>query len=180
MSRSIASLEDTLKEIDAELKSSPSYLMDTGSHPESPQYLKETQRLEMLQSRLSLAIKEIQTSKNAKGSQAPQSMKYARNIIKRLEESQARSQTFSKAEAAAAATEKVHQYHEMLEVPDPASYYKIAKTPHGASIEDVALFIFHCLPTASRRRSAAGRNEMPPITADRSVGMEWFPWAGEG
>jgi hypothetical protein len=47
MSGSIASLEDTLKEIDAELKSSPSYLMDTGSDPESPQYLKETQRPEM-------------------------------------------------------------------------------------------------------------------------------------
>jgi hypothetical protein len=157
MSRSIASLEDTLKEIDAELKSSPSYLMDTGSDPESPQYLKETQRLEMLQSRLSLAIKEIQTSKNAEGSQAQQSMKYARNIIKRLEESQARSQTFSKAEAAAAATEKVHQYHEMLEVPDPASYYKIAETPHGASIEDVALFIFSLfadrLKKAKRRRT---------------------------
>jgi hypothetical protein len=157
MSRSIASLEDTLKEIDGELKSCPSYLIDTGSDPESPQYLKETQRLEMLQSRLSLAIKEIQGSKHVKGPQPQWAMGYAKDILKRLKESQSRSQTLSKAETAAAATEKIHQYHEMLEVPDPASYYKVAETPQAASIEDVALFIFSIfadrLQKAKRRRA---------------------------
>jgi len=53
--------------------------------------------------------------------QAKESMKHAKRILKRLEESQARSQTLRMAEAAAAATEKIHQYHEMLEVPDPAA-----------------------------------------------------------
>jgi hypothetical protein len=86
------------------------------------------------------------------------------------------------------ATEKIHQYHEMLEVPDPASYYKIAETPHGASIEDVALFIFSLfadrLKKAKRRRTKMrcllsqpidrlGWNGFHGLEKDKSASRRW-------
>lgn len=145
---SIASLKKVLDEIEEELRREPASLMESGKGVDDPEYMKQTRRLEALLARLSLAIKEIQNTRKPKAPDAQQLLKRARELGRRIREADGRSMDQGTFELLGQALgedheyrEQLHQYHEMLEVPDKEPRYMAPQQP-TESVEGMAILLF--------------------------------------
>ncbi len=142
MASALSALNQVLEDIENELRQSPSFLSDGGKGVDDPAYFNETQRLEALQARLSVAIKELQRRPERPGPQALSLLKYARLIEREMNRTWKRSQTRNIQEVLADATDQLHTYHEMTAVPPRLSYVPEAHQEMGGSVEAMCLFLF--------------------------------------
>jgi hypothetical protein len=130
MGAALSDLRKVLESIEDELRRSPAFLNEGGKGVDDPAYFKETELLEALQARLSVAIKNLQGRPEPPGPQALELLKFARLIEREIQE------------VLANATEQLHQYHEMTAVPPELAYVPDVSAMHAGSVEAMCLFLF--------------------------------------
>jgi len=138
----LSNLKEVLERIEEELRRSPSFLNDGGKAVDDPAYFAETQRLEALQARLSLAIKALQKRPEPAGPQTIDLLKYAKQIEKEMRGTWERANTRNIQEVLADASEQIHQYHEMTAVPPELAYVPETTAGQAGSLEAMCLFLF--------------------------------------
>jgi hypothetical protein len=120
-------IRSSLDQVNYYLQRSSSSKMETGVLPDSPVFEQETRMLEQIQSELSLAIKKLQRHRN---SNDPESFKihiYAMNLKREMREAIERVNKVNLHELLAAASEKIHEYHETIE--RPTEFRELTETP---------------------------------------------------
>jgi hypothetical protein len=158
MKNSLANLRDTLKSIEQEIRSSPSFLTEGGKGVDDPEYNTENRRLEALQARLSTAIRDLQRfpqpqSGGPKGSDADDLLRNARRIEKELRGTFTRANTRSLQEILADAEDQLHEYHEMTAVPPELSHAAPHHESQAYSIEAACILIFSLVAGVLQMRS---------------------------
>jgi|HubBroStandDraft_5_1064220.scaffolds.fasta_scaffold193911_2 hypothetical protein len=155
-------LMNTLKDIEREIRDSPSFLSEGGKGVDDPAYYSENRRLEALEARLSTAIRKLQRRPQPKGSGAkvPQDddlLLYARRIEKELRGTYARANTRSLQEILADAEDQLHEYHEMTAVPPELSYTAPGHESHAYSLESACILIFSLVAGVLQMRRRRGK-----------------------
>jgi hypothetical protein len=138
----LSNLKNVLEGIEEELRRSPSFLNEGGKAVDDAAYFNETKRLEALQARLSVAIKDLQMRPEPPGPQALELLKYARLIEREMRATWERAQTRNVQEVLADATEQLHHYHEMTALPPELAYVPDAPAIHAGSVEAICLLLF--------------------------------------
>jgi len=151
MKSALSNLKEVLERIEDELRRSPSFLNEGGKGVDDPEYYTETQRLEALQARLSRAIRELQKRPEPPGPDAQSLLKFARQIEREMRGTWERANTRNIQEVLADATDQIHQYHEMTDVPPELSYVPEAPS-QAASVEAMCIFLFSLLAGYVQRR----------------------------
>jgi hypothetical protein len=153
-------LKKVLENIEEELRRSPSFLSEGGKGVDDPSYFNETQRLEALQARLSVAIKDLQRRPEPTDPQALDLLKYAKQIEREMRATWTRANTRNFEEILADATEQLHQYHEMTAVPPELAYVPDAPAVHAGSVEAICLLIFSVVAGYTQlRKRRKGKRE---------------------
>ena len=141
MGAALSDLRKVLESIEDELRRSPAFLNEGGKGVDDPAYFKETELLEALQARLSVAIKNLQGRPEPPGPQALELLKFARLIEREMRATWKRANTRNIQEVLANATEQLHQYHEMTAVPPELAYVPDVPAMHAGSVEAMCLFL---------------------------------------
>ena len=135
MNESVYSQVKILKELEEELRGIPSDVVPAGEGVDSPKYREQTQRLEALMPKLSLAIKAIENSPHSKGPDAQKALKSARELEKRIREAEGRAVERNMHELLADGLEQIHQYHGLIEVPDQCHSHASIGLKAGSSVD---------------------------------------------
>src|ERR1017187_167756 len=147
-----SAIMSSLDQVNYFLHSRPSSKMETGVLPDSPVYGQETRALEHIQSELSLAIKKIQRRRNNNDPKLVQAQLYARKLEREMRQALERADSVNVHELLAAATEKIHEYHEatertvefreLTETPQYYGYNKAGPPPSMASSVEAFVALF--------------------------------------
>lgn len=150
MKSGLSKLKEVLERIDDELRQLPASLIESGKGEEDPDYDKQTRRLEGLQARLSISIKELQARSEPFGPEAINVRNYARKLERDIKTSQSRAASRSIHELLAEASEKIHEYHEIVAIPPVTAY--VPEADYGGSWEAASILLFSVIARMVQKR----------------------------